>query len=253
MRVTVVVPAFNESERLPQAAFEDYRLEKHDVRFVFVNDGSTDATQAMLEALVSRMDASAKVIALEKNSGKAEAVRHGLVDALDADSDAVGYWDADLATSLDELSRFIEVLESKPNVEAVLGSRVKLLGRDIQRNPTRHYMGRVFATAASVVLNLPVYDTQCGAKLFRNTPALRASIAKTFSSRWIFDVELIARLLAEKQQISQPSDEMFCELPLLAWTDVKGSKLKSSDFLKASKELAAIAITYRGSLGRKTR
>ena len=79
----------------------------------------------------------------------------------------VGYFDADLATPVAELERLLAVIGKDPQLEAVLASRVALLGHSIQRKPTRHYLGRLYATAASLALGVAVYDTQCGAKLFR--------------------------------------------------------------------------------------
>src|SRR5262249_13019404 len=131
----------------------------------------------------------------------------------------VGYVDVDLSTPIDDVLHIVDALEAR-RADVAMGARVALLGRDIERNRARHYLGRVFATAASMILHLRVYDTQCGAKFFRAGPPLTAALAAPFSSRWAFDVELIGRLLLE----GVPA-EKFVEVPLHRWSDVGGSKL----------------------------
>jgi hypothetical protein len=102
----------------------------------------------------------------------------------------------------------------------------------------RHYLGRVFATAASLVLNLGVYDTQCGAKLFRCTPALEAALAAPFASRWAFDVELLSRLT--HGPVALPARRIH-EEPLRTWCDISRSKLGVLPMLGAGVDLARIA------------
>ncbi len=224
------------------------------VRFLFVNDGSTDGTQDLLESMARTDPDAFGVTSLERNSGKAEAVRRGMLDAVAARAVFAGYWDADLATPLEAFPEFRAVLEVNPRLELVLGSRVRLLGRHVTRDPRRHYLGRVFATFASLVLGLGVYDTQCGAKLFRVTPATRALFAEPFRSSWIFDVEILARLIRQRRGHDHDADlapvaDVLYELPLNRWCDVDGSKVKGRDFVKAPLELLAIHRAYlrRGS------
>lgn len=244
-RVILVVPCYNEERRLRAEEFRPFTLPGHHVELCFVNDGSRDRTLDVLNALHQQRPEAIRVVDLPQNQGKAEAVRRGFAASLGSGADYIGFWDADLATPLAELSRFIEVLEAEPSRQMVFGARVKLLGRHIERKVTRHYLGRVFATAVSMTLGLAVYDTQCGAKVFRNGPALAEVFAAPFVSRWIFDVEIIARFLKiwRTHGGPPPSDAIY-ELPLVTWNDVAGSKLKSTDFLKAIGDLWRIRRQY---------
>lgn len=242
MHVVVTVPCFNEEHRLDVEAFRRFRLEAHRVEFRFVDDGSSDGTRRMIESLAAEDPQRFSSLALERNSGKAEAVRRGIVSAEASNADAVGFWDADLATPLSELPAFIGVLAAQPSIEMVFGSRVRLLGREISRRPARHYVGRVGATLISASLGLAVYDTQCGAKLFRNTAAIRAAFASPFLSRWIFDVEIIARYVQANGRHAAAA--AIYELPLQVWHDVHGSKVKSGDFIRALRDLWKIHRAY---------
>jgi hypothetical protein len=167
-----------------------------------------------------------------------------MLQAFERDSRYAGYWDADLATPLDEIPRFLSVLEDSPGFEVVFGARVQLLGRAIERSSTRHYAGRVFATLASLTLGIPVYDTQCGAKLFRNSSTTRALFAEPFCSNWVFDVEILARMLQGQTRGGPRVSDVIHELPLRSWTDVAGSKVSALDFPKALAELWRIRSRY---------
>jgi dolichyl-phosphate beta-glucosyltransferase len=242
----LVVPCFNEERRLPAGELRNFQIDGLGLEILFVNDGSTDGTLRLLQSLCDEAPGRFSVLNLERNSGKAEAVRRGIIEALDRRPDLVGFWDADLATPLTEISGFLDVFANRPEIEMVFAARVRLLGRSISRNPARHYFGRVGATLISSSLGLAVYDTQCGAKLFRAGDAMREIFAAPFLSRWIFDVEIIARLV--RQRGREDAARAIYELPIMVWHDVKGSKVKSTDFGRALKDLWKIHRAYR--LGR---
>ena len=218
---TIVVPCYNEAQRLDRDALLALAAEPS-VRLVFVNDGSTDATAAVLQGLAEASD-DVEVVTLETNQGKAEAVRRGILHALARPAPMIGYYDGDLATPPAELLRLVAALTDHPDVECVLGARVALLGTAIERRPLRHYAGRLFASAASTALGVQVYDTQCGAKVFRAGPALRCAVEEPFRSRWAFDVELLDRLLRGGTGAPAVRPEQLLEVPLQAWRDVSGS------------------------------
>jgi len=244
-QLVVVVPCFNEAHRLDVEAFVEARHRHPHLRFLFVDDGSTDATGAVLARMAARDPDGLLCLTLPANRGKGEAVRQGLERAFALETDVVGYLDADLATPIDELVSMADAL-GDPEVLVVLGSRVALLGRDIRRSPWRHYTGRVFATLASLVLGLRVYDTQCGAKLFRNVEPLRAVFDRPFVSPWAFDVEILARLRQlERAGRTAPVERIVVEVPLRRWTDVRGSKVGLAGGVVAGLRLLQIWWRYR--------
>jgi dolichyl-phosphate beta-glucosyltransferase len=237
----IIVPCYNESTRLDPNAFL-FVLEKDpNLSFLFVNDASTDETLNILNFLKEINSTQVEVLSLEKNSGKAEAVRRGILKAIEGSFDNVGYWDADLSTPLDAIWNFCRLLDSS-DVEIVIGSRVRLLGRKIERGAIRHYLGRVFATCASLLLNIAIYDTQCGAKIFRNTASLRQVFEKPFKVKWTFDVELFARFSILKGASLSEISSRWAEYPLDRWVDAKGSKIKAMDYIKGGFEFIILFV-----------
>lgn len=245
----VVVPCFNEAHRLDSAAFLDL-AGSGGLRLLFVDDGSTDGTDHLVEGLAERSP-YIDVLVLSSNTGKGEAVRRGLLHAIAGGAALVGYLDADLATPGSELLRMVRTLEARPDLSAVFGSRVALLGSRIVRSPFRHYTGRVFATVASWALETAVYDTQCGAKVFRVGETLAAAVEQPFPSRWSFDVFLCQRLFDGTPGTPGLPRSSFLELPLATWTDVAGSKVDLTGSVVAVWDVFVMGLGRRRR-GRRT-
>lgn len=240
---TVVVPCFNEAARFRSEEFARFLRDERSqgIDLLFVNDGSRDSTLQVLSSFREQFPSRVAILDQQPNRGKAEAVRNGMLQVIAAGrAQVTGFWDADLATPLDQILDFLHLLDTRPELTMIFGARVRLLGRDIQRQQLRHYLGRIFATVVSVLLALPIYDSQCGAKLFRITPELQQVLAEPFHSRWIFDVEILARFLGLHKRDSVAIARQVYEYPLPVWTDVAGSKVSPADFLRAFAELLFI-------------
>jgi dolichyl-phosphate beta-glucosyltransferase len=241
-RVAIIVPCYNEALRLPLARFREF-LGKSRIQFVFVDDGSRDNTLQRLEELRAGKEDRVTVLQSPRNQGKAAAVRQGVNFALEQGAGYVGFWDADLATPLEAIPQFMSVLAARSDLDMIFGSRVKLLGRHVERRASRHYLGRVFATVVSVMLRLAIYDTQCGAKIFRVCPRTQDLWTEPFRTKWIFDVELLARYI---RRVGSPSAAALgiYEFPLESWKDIDGSKVKALDFLVAFRDVLRIYWRY---------
>ena len=239
-RLTVVVPCYNEADRLDAAPLFAYVDGHPDASFLLVNDGSKDTTGEVLERIAAERPGRITALQLTPNRGKAEAVREGMRAALAAGAEIVGFLDADMSTPPAEIDDLLTVL-ARPGVQVAIGARIGMLGYDIERSAVRHYLGRVFATAASHILKAPVYDTQCGAKLFRAGPALSGALATPFLSRWAFDVEFLGRLLIGTPEVPALPLHAVVEVPLAVWHDVGGSKLGFGGMARTLRDLARVA------------
>lgn len=241
MQTTIIIPCYNEASRMKKEDFIRFASEHPQINFLFVNDGSTDNTLAVLEHL-AKQHPNMHYLDVQPNGGKAEAVRKGMMYTVqNLFSDFIGFWDADLATPLFEINNFVHNIQRK-DFDIVTGLRLMRLGADVKRKSSRHYLGRCFATTAAIALKLPVYDTQCGAKLYKAS-IVSALFSEPFITRWLFDVELLARY-KKVFGIEQAINKIY-EYPVLAWEDVNGSQVKTKDFFKAPYELWKIIRKYK--------
>ncbi len=236
----VVLPCYNEEKRLDKERFFGFLKLQKTVLLCFVNDGSKDNTDKVLNEIKAAYPENVAVVSIRQNVGKAEAVRKG---ALHCNAhfkyENIALLDADLATSLEECFEISEFVKSE--TVFVFGSRIKKIDTNIQRKGYRFLIGRIIATFISIQLGLGVYDTQCGCKIF--TSELSKTIfTKKFISRWLFDVEIFHRMIElyglEKMSVVSK------EVPLKSWIDHDESKVKFTYFFKLWRDLYLIKKTY---------
>jgi glycosyltransferase involved in cell wall biosynthesis len=241
--IGMVVPCYNEGNRISIAAFEEDIIAHENHFYCFVNDGSSDNTLAILQKFADKYPLQIEVLNNPHNMGKAETVRNGVNHLYQKNnSDIIGFLDADLATPLEEVERIVTVFNDKHKL-IVFGSRIMHMGGHIHRKFIRFVLGRMFATVVSVwILKTPIYDTQCGFKFFR--PSIIPIIfSAPFKSKWFFDIELFCKTIQyfSNQQINEIAQEFF----LKKWNDVKGSKIKLSDYFKVPLELLKLKSNYK--------
>ena len=233
----LVIPCFNEERRLVQSEVMKC-IEALNCVVVLVDDGSTDGTLGVLNKLALQSPKNIEVLPLPANVGKGEAVRAGFNYAFERSATQVLFCDADFAVGPQDLLRICNALDGNPECKAVIGSRIAMVGTNIQRSVFRHYSGRAFATLVSLILGQQIYDTQCGAKVFKADAEVRRAFSQPFLSRWAFDVEAIGRLL--RMERSKKNNSLILEMPLLSWMEVPGSKLSLVSQLRTVLELFRI-------------
>lgn len=205
--------------------------------FCFVNDGSTDRTLDLLHSLKAACS-NAYVLDLEKNVGKAMAVYHGIHFSIkNIDAHYYGYMDADLATPLSFVAIMETGLKQHSELSMIFGSRQLADQGAIERKVFRHYSGRLVSSIITWALGEKYGDTQCGAKLFSKEGVLIA-FQRPFISSWVFDVEIIKRLLVNFGK--EDGKRKIKEIPVNQWKDVGNSKVSPLYFFKMCGELLKI-------------
>jgi glycosyltransferase involved in cell wall biosynthesis len=237
----MVVPCFNEAHRFPKQYWKELVCSNLETQWFFVNDGSTDTTCLILDEIVK--GTSAEVIQNKKNLGKGNSIREGFMYALSQSSQykTLGYMDSDGAFSKLDLMRLIdrtsELDLTNHTPDAILSSRVALAGHNINRKPSRHYIGRLIATYLTRDWVGAPYDTQSGLKMFSNSTSFQNSLKEPFQTSWFVDIEIMSRI-----GIENGGKLSLWEEPLTSWSDISGSKL---NFKQAPKLLWEMLIARR--------
>jgi len=243
LNTCIIIPCYNEFDRLPVSEFLSY-ISINEIFFCFVNDGSSDDTLALLNSIQTKFPEKVTVISSEMNAGKAETIRIAVLQLIiNPDISFIGFFDADLATPLSEISFLLRKIKNNDSIDLIMGSRIKRLGGVIKRKYSRFLFGRIFATIVSeYLLKLPIYDTQCGAKIFRKNVFINI-FDEPFITNWIFDVEILLRL--KEKYCSKFLEKNVYEFPLNYWEEKGGSKIKFIDFFKVPKDIINLKIKYK--------
>jgi dolichyl-phosphate beta-glucosyltransferase len=215
--VSVVLPAFNEADRIGHTlrlVLSYLEGESPGSELIVVNDGSTDATSAIVEEVFAKPGTiAAQLLENHPNRGKGAAVRAGLLAA----TRPIGLFsDADLSTPIEEMPKLVEPIVAN-EVDIAIGSRAldrSLIGH---RQPARREQaGRVFNLLVRLTTGLPFWDTQCGFKAFR-LAVCRPLFETAQTNGFGFDVEIL--------YLAQQVHLRMREIPV-HWDHNEGSKVR---------------------------
>ncbi len=239
--VGVVIPCYNEENRLLSEEFTNFIDKNTGYHLCFVNDGSKDKTLEVLHSIRKGREDFITVYDCEKNGGKAEAVRQGMLHMLkDKGLDYIGFLDADLSTDLRDFDDLVSTIENS-NYKIVSGSRISRMGANITKGAARKIISMTINFIIRKILSMDFKDTQCGAKIFHRD-VVEISFRDKFVSKWIFDVEIFRRVALYYGL--KNAKQMLCEQPLKRWIHADGSKLSMKDSFKIIMQLGQIALHY---------
>ena len=210
-------------------------LESKEIHVIFVDDGSTDSTHIRLASEFKDFD-NFEILRLNQNVGKSNALRVGMLRALEIDFPYIGTFDADGAISPTDLLTALSICKLNPDSHLVSGARILLAGSDVSRNNFRRWTGRIIATIIATILRIQIYDPQSPCKVYRAS-VLENNLGDEFRTRWFVDTEIILR--------SKRSNSESCkvvEFPVVTWRDVEGSHLSILQALRVANEIRKLYL-----------
>ncbi len=233
---SIVIPAYNESRRLPatlESVVGCIRANNWRAEVIVVNDGSTDSTAQVVRDFALRAP-EVRLLENPGNHGKGYSVRSGMLQAL---GDVVMFTDSDLSAPMEEAERLFAAIDAGADI--AIGSRWLEKSRQTQRQPLyRQFFGRCFNAVTRAVMGLHFADTQCGFKAFTRAAAQTVFQLQTIE-RWGFDPEILYIALKrgfnvvevpvswahdERSRMSYLNDgvKMLEELAIIRWNAVTG-------------------------------
>lgn len=221
----IVVPVYNEELRWRRSYFNEIAsLDK--VKLLFVNDGSQDGTISLIKQ-ISEEFLNVSYLDLQNNSGKAEALRLGLLKLTSQpEIKLIGFLDADGAFAASDISRILKLIQSRdPSTESSNNtwwwtSRKKLRNNKIKRKLSRHIIGRAIALIIQCGYSKLPYDTQSGFKIFQISSEIIRSLQIPFKTSWFFEIELLIRMNNSPNYAIN-----LIEIVLDYWHEIPGSKI----------------------------
>lgn len=233
--ISIIIPFYNEEKRIksnipPAIAYLSSNLSEP-FELIFVNDGSIDDTQKVLETIkTENSNIQVKLLGYQKNQGKGFAVKTGV---LSSTGQKIIVMDADVSIDLSELPRFLRELET---CDVVVGSKKHLLTQTVshQKAP-RRFLGKGFTILTDFLLGLNLTDITCGFKGF-NSEAAKRLFSKLKIKRWSYDAETLFLAKQFKYKV--------VELPV-KWRHIDGSKVSPlPDTVEALRDLTLIVLNY---------
>lgn len=239
--IGVVIPFYNEDKRFLIDEYISFAHKNLGYYLCFVNDGSNQKNQEKLEQLRKGKEDYISIYNCEKNSGKSEAVRLGMLHlATQNHLDYIGFLDADLTTNFDDFENLANTIYNS-KYKLVFGSRIARMGADSTKESARAIVSKAVNFFNRQIIGMEINDSKCGAKIMTKD-LVNSTFIKKFKTEWLFDVEIFLRI--KKLYGIESTKKLIYEKPLNRWIHNNGSKLSNKDSFKIVGQTVQIALHY---------
>lgn len=239
MKITWVIPAYNEASRLPAFIDSLYQsfsaINNLSYQFLIVDDGSSETHQQSYQQLLADYQLkwpALHLLHLTKNKGKGHAIRQGWKHA--SKSDWYGFIDADGSISAEECLKISISISAINNTEPTILTCTRQGSIKPQRSPFRSFTSYLFTKIVSGLYDLPVSDTQCGCKVISKT--IRAyTIQRSMIDDFLYDVELCLQ--------AKHLGATLIERPI-HWKEKKGSSISTIHQFQGVYDMSRLLVNY---------